>query len=133
MLARVWRSNGVGLRVEIWSTFIRVRRDVTRLPLPNLVASLSRTDYDQLERAPVAELSRAVDRTLKLGARRPRCLVSALVLFRLLRRRGEDAGLVIGLPERAPNHAAHAWVEIAGRDIGPAPGRNDHAELARFP
>jgi hypothetical protein len=27
---------------------------------------------------------------------------------------------------------AHAWVELGGLDLGPAPGRNGHEELARF-
>jgi hypothetical protein len=58
--------------------------------------------------------------------------VSALVLFRLLRRQGDPAELVIGLPATAADQNAHAWIELDGRDVGPAPGRNGHVELARF-
>jgi hypothetical protein len=54
------------------------------------------------------------------------------VLFTLLRRRGSQAELVIGLPENASTHEAHAWVELDGRDVGPPPGQNGHVQLARF-
>ena len=37
------------------------------------------------------------------------------------------------LPGEARDQTAHAWVELNGRDVGPPPGRNGHAELARFP
>jgi len=104
---------------------------VHRLPLPELVDELSRAPDRRLESAP-ADLSAAVDRRLTFRDRRPTCLVSALVLFRLLRRRGQDAELVIGLGEHAPTQEAHAWVELDGRDVGPAPGRNGHVQLARF-
>ena len=46
-------------------------------------------------------LSRIVHGTLHLGPFRPRCLVNALVLFRLLRAQGDPAELVIGLPHDA--------------------------------
>jgi hypothetical protein len=118
--------------VEIWSTYARVRRAVHRVPLPQLVDELAEgVDRPPLS-GPPAELSAAIDRRLSLGHRRPTCLVSALVLFRLLRRRGQAAELVIGLPEGASTSEAHAWVEVDGRDIGPAPGRNGHVQLARF-
>jgi hypothetical protein len=80
-----------------------------------------------------ATLSSAVHKSLRLGNRRPRCLVNALVLFRLLREQGEQAELVIGLLPNAPNQRAHAWVELDGRDVGPPPGRFGHEEMARLP
>jgi Transglutaminase-like superfamily len=73
-----------------------------------------------------------VDRALHIGARRPSCLVSALILFRLLREQGDPAELVIGLPEDAGTKEAHAWVELDGRDVGPPPGRGHHVALARY-
>ena len=71
-------------------------------------------------------------RALRVGGRRPTCLMSALVLTDLLRGQGQDAELVIGLPEDARDHRAHAWVELGGNDVGPPPGRGRHAPLARF-
>ena len=71
-------------------------------------------------------------RTLKVGRRQPTCLVNALVLYRLLREQGDHAELVIGLPAKAADKDAHAWVELDGVDMGPPPGRSGHAEMARF-
>jgi hypothetical protein len=84
-------------------------------------------------RYPPALLSRAVYRSLQLGPLRPRCLTSSLVLYRLLREQGDEAEVVIGLPAAARDHAAHAWVELDNRDIGPPPGRRGHAAIARYP
>jgi hypothetical protein len=53
-------------------------------------------------------------------------------MFRILREQGDEPVLVIGLPEDAENHIAHAWIELGGRDVGPPPGRGDHQELARY-
>ena len=83
-------------------------------------------------RRPPLRLANAVDRTLRLGRRRPTCLVSSLVLFRLLRAQGDAAELVIGLPASPRDKDAHAWVELEGTDVGPPPGRNGHVELARY-
>jgi hypothetical protein len=74
-----------------------------------------------------------VDRTLRIGRRRPRCLINALVLFRLLRADGQPAELVIGLVADAPDHEAHAWVELDGVDVGPPPGSGRHIPMARYP
>jgi hypothetical protein len=120
------------LAVEIWSTYAQVRLAVHRRPLPELVEELREASDRLGEEFAPEELSAAVDRRLSVGRRRPTCLASALVLFRLLRRRGREAELVIGLPEDPSTHEAHAWVELDGRDVGPPPGRNGHVELARF-
>ena len=120
------------LTVEIWSTYAHVRRHVHRTPLPQLVAELGREPEQPSAPAAADRLSAAVVRALSLGPRRPTCLVCALVLYRMLRRRGERPELVVGLPPAAKNHDAHAWVELHGIDVGPAPGRNGHVALARF-
>ncbi len=77
-------------------------------------------------------LSRAVDRSLRVGGRRPRCLFNALVLFRLLREQGDSPELIIGLAEVPTDERAHAWVELEGRDVGPPPGRSGHRDMARL-
>ena len=120
------------LAVRIWLTFLRVHWALARRDLPDVVRSLS----DPVDRTvPIYspwKLSRAVDRSLRIGARRPRCLINALVLYRLLRAEGEPAELVIGLPDAAPDHDAHAWVELGGVDVGPPPGQGRHLAMARF-
>jgi hypothetical protein len=117
---------------RIWWSFIGIRARLRREPLPSLVDRLGNVERPSGRPYAPARLSRAVDRSLRLGSRQPACLVSALVLFRLLREQGDSAELVIGLPANATNEAAHAWVEINGADIGPPPGRGNHSELARF-
>jgi Transglutaminase-like superfamily len=121
------------LAARIWLRFVRVRLAVDREPLPAFVSELGGTGTSPPPaRHPPATLSAAIYRCLRVGGRRPRCLINALVLFRLLREQGEQAELVIGLPEAASDHRAHAWVELAGSDVGPPPGRAGHREIARF-
>jgi hypothetical protein len=120
-----------GLALRIWSLYPRVVVGLRREQLPAFVAKLGATGIGRAPRSP-AQLSRAVDRSLRLGSRRPRCLVSALVLYRLLREQGDDVELVIGLPARPADKDAHAWVELDGVDVGPPPGKGPHEELARF-
>ncbi|HEU4450265.1 MAG TPA: lasso peptide biosynthesis B2 protein [Gaiellaceae bacterium] len=122
------------LAVRLWIRFAVIVLQVRREPLPALVERLARTNGRPLRaRYRPATLSRAVHRSLRIGDRRPRCLLNALVLFRLLREQGEPAELVIGLLPSAPDQRAHAWVELDGRDVGPPPGRFGHEEMARLP
>lgn len=120
------------LALRIWVRFAVIRLTVHRKPLPDLVAGLARPAARAPRHHPPARLSRAVDRALRVGGRQPTCLVNSLVLFRLLREQGDEAQLVIGLPDDGRNRIAHAWVELDGRDVGPAPGRGTHEPLARF-
>ena len=121
-----------GLALRVWAALARVLVGLRREPLPALVARLGSLPDAGPQRLPPDRLSRAVDRSLRVGARRPRCLVNALVLYRLLREQGDDAELVIGLPLRPVDKDAHAWVELGGVDVGPPPGRSGHEPLARF-
>jgi len=57
----------------------------------------------------------------------PSCLARALVLCRLLLRRGLDAELVLGVEAGGGRLAAHAWVEHEGRILDP-----DSCQTARF-
>lgn len=122
------------LAARIWLRFAHVSIQVRRKPLPAFVSGLAAVrDGAPRRRRRARTLARAVDRSLRLGRRRPRCLISALVLFRLLHEQGDRAVLVIGLPENATDERAHAWVELDGRDVGPPPGSAGHRELARLP
>ena len=121
------------LATRVWVRFALVSIRVRRQPLPRLVAQLTAVDGGppRTHHAP-ATLARAVDRCLRIGSHRPRCLINALVLYRLLREQGDPVELVIGLPEQAADERAHAWVELEGRDVGPPPGRAGHSEMARL-
>jgi hypothetical protein len=114
-----------------WFWYVAVITGLRRHPLPRFIERLATVERPRAGRLPPARVSRGVHRSLRLG--RPRCLVGALVLFRLLKEQGEDAELVIGLPVEADSEEAHAWVEIDRVDLGPPPGRSGHLELARYP
>lgn len=102
------------------------------LKLAPLVKRLRRPPLVRIPPLSPRRLGRIVDRLLRLGSRRPRCLVLSLVLFRLLLRQGTSSDLVIGLTPGASSYEAHAWVEVDGRDVGPPPGRLGHEPLARY-
>jgi Transglutaminase-like superfamily len=122
----------LALAARVWASFTRVRVRMMRTPLPRHATRPTRRAPSGRRRYPATTLSRAVHRSLRAGGRRPTCLMSALVLTDLLRAQGDDAEVVIGLPDDAKDHRAHAWVELGGTDVGPPPGRGRHAPLARF-
>ncbi len=49
------------------------------------------------------------------------CLPRSLTLWTLLRRRGVDAQLLVGVDPTKPDLAAHAWVRVCGTDINESP------------
>jgi len=120
------------LATRVWLAYARVRRGLRSAELPVAVARLGDVRRCSRRRQAPGRLSRAVERTLRVAPDDPTCLVRSLVLFRLLREQGDGAELVIGLPEQATSHEAHAWVELDRRVVGPPPGRAGHSEMARF-
>jgi hypothetical protein len=65
-----------------------------------------------------ARLGRAVTRVLGPLPADSRCLMTSLVLCRLLARRGAAASLVIGV-RGGSSFGAHAWVELDGHPLLP--------------
>jgi hypothetical protein len=122
----------LGLALRIVRCYAEVRRRLSREPLPALAARFGDVTPRSGEPIPPRQLAWAIDRTLRIGSRRPRCIFNALVMYRLLREQGDDAVLVIGLPREAISKDAHAWVELDGTDVGPPPGRAGHEPMARF-
>jgi len=116
----------------VWQSFLGVEVGLRRYPLPQLVGRWQDGRREPIGRLDPQRLGRIVSRTLTIGGHRPRCMVAALVLFQLLRRQGDAAQVVIGLPQQPMSEAAHAWVEVAGIDVGPPPGRVNHLEIARY-
>jgi transglutaminase-like putative cysteine protease len=111
---------------------VAVRRALAAHPLPVAIEVTGRVQQSAGDPWPVPRLRRAVDRCLLRRPLRARCLVRAMVLYRLLRRQGLPAQVVIGLAPSATSTDAHAWVEVEGRDVGPYPGRSGNDELARY-
>lgn len=112
--------------------FLVVIVGLGRRRLPAFVRRLQRPPRIGVFRLDPTRLGLIVNRVLRIGRRRPRCIVSALVLLRMLCRQGTAAELVIGLPPDATSPEAHAWIEVDGRDVGPPPGRLGRKELARY-
>lgn len=129
---RLTAISKAALVLLVGADLLAVELGLRRRPLPALVAHLDRRPWIRLRPLEPRRLAKLVYRALCLGPGPPRCLVSSLVLFRLLRRQGTVAELVIGLPPSAVTHEAHAWVEASGDEVGPPPGRRGHVELARY-
>jgi hypothetical protein len=119
------------IALKAWRSFLRVQTDLRRMPLPRLVSELGRGAAPPSGLSPT-RLGVVVQKALTVGPVQPRCLISALVLYDLLRREGREPALVIGLPDSPATKDAHAWVELDGADVGPPPGRGTHQELARY-
>lgn len=124
-------SAKVGLLLRTWFTAARVWLLLRRRPVAVVADTLG--GLSTRPRQPIRLLNRAVDRSLRIGTHQPRCLIRSLVLYSLLRSQGDEAELVIGMPEVATSSDAHSWVELDGRDVGPLPGSRGYAELARYP
>ena len=108
---------------EILVAYVPERWRLHRRPLTELLtrARGSRGDAHarvavQEEAAEAARLGRAVARTLARLPTDSRCLISSLVLTRLLARRRIEGRLVIAVCPGA-DFAAHAWVEHLGRPL----------------
>lgn len=98
-------------QVRLWrrpvGKLVVCRADVARVPLT--------TD----QRAAAEEAALALDRASRRGLFRPKCLVRALALQRLLERRGITGSVVrIGVRRSANALLAHAWVEHDGVILG---------------
>jgi Transglutaminase-like superfamily len=109
-------SARAALAAEIALAYLSARAQLRRWPLERALANLRAGPPRAPSGPPVhqaARLGRAVARTLALLPGDTRCLTRALVLSRLLARRGIAARLVIGA-RAEPEFLAHAWVECGG-------------------
>ena len=117
------------LTVEILWTYCTVRWAIRGDDLPGAVARLRRdsgqaavaTSTDDDAHGSASRLGYVVSSVLRLLPTDSRCLMRSLVLTRLLARRGVPSTLIIGV-SAAPEFAAHAWVEHAGRPLLPSFG-----------
>ena len=105
---------------EVVATYCSARWWLLRLPFPEAVAAArdvvgpTRPARGEIElRSAGLRLGRAVERTLRTLPVDSRCLVTALVLTRMLARRGIGVTFVLGVRAK-PRFVAHAWVERDG-------------------
>ena len=122
----------LGILGRIAKTFVLVHLLLRRMALPDVVAALKKVERRRSYRIDPRRLGRVIYRMLAVGDRRARCLINSLVALRLLLEQGDNAELVIGLPESPADIVAHSWIEIEGVDVGPPPGRGEHEELTRY-
>lgn len=101
--------------VEVLAEYARVwwalRRTGLRATLDAVARPAERDDAH--ERLVAVRMGRVVDRTLGALPSDSRCLIRAVVLARLLARRGIGSRVVLGA-KAAPDFTAHAWVEHRG-------------------
>ncbi len=125
-------SQKLRMALRIWLCYLTVRLTLRHEPLPQVVRRMRTCRRPAFDRLSPHRLSAIVSRCLRIGSYRPSCLISSLVLYRLLCDQGEQPDLVIGMPDHPRSKDAHAWVEIDGIDLGPIPGRGDHRALAHY-
>lgn len=117
---RLGTRERIRVAAEIVATYCSARWWLVRLSFPEAVAAAR----DVRPRAPVPfsdaelrsaglRLGNAVQRTLRALPVDSRCLVTSLVLTRMLARRGIDSSFVLGVRAQ-PRFGAHAWVERGG-------------------
>jgi len=121
---------------EVLATYCSARWWLFRLTFPEAVAAardvLGPTNLANGEtelRSAGLRLGRAVERTLRALPVDSRCLVTALVLTRMLARRGIDSTFVLGV-RATPRFGAHAWVERNG--VALLPTTSDFARLSEL-
>jgi hypothetical protein len=68
----------------------------------------------------VAEICRWIERAASIHFKRMTCLERALAAKRVLRRRGFNAELHIGVRRADQGYEAHAWLTLDGRSLDPA-------------
>jgi hypothetical protein len=114
------------LAVEIAGSYAVARWSLRRRGLRSALAALRaragstarpQSEHDRL--AAGLRLGRAVGSTLRVLPVDSRCLMSSLVLTRMLASRGIESDLVISV-RPGEKFAAHAWVEHGGLALLPA-------------
>jgi hypothetical protein len=123
---RLGVADRIAVVAEVIATYCAARWWLFRMPFPAAVAA-ARTSRAGRSGPPVTEndartaglrLGRVVERTLRALPVDSRCLITALVLTRMLTRRGLESTFVLGVRAQ-PHFAAHAWVERDGVPLLP--------------
>jgi hypothetical protein len=107
----------IRIAIEIVASYCAARWWMVRLSFPESVSAARNVrpsspvclEEGELDAAGI-RLGNAVQRTLQALPVDSRCLVTALVLTRMLARRGIESTFVLGVRTQ-PRFTAHAWVE----------------------
>lgn len=129
---RLSRSRRVALALEVLRAYATVRVVVRRGPITQTVATLRRTNTPDRPDDPALgrHLAWATVKTISLLPADSRCLMRALVLTRVMARRGLRSEFVLSA-STASSFEAHAWIEHAGAPLL-EPGGDDHQALLRL-
>lgn len=133
--ARLRPAQRARLLVEILAAYVQARWALRREPIASVVARLRASSVTDRDEAPdtlqnARRLGWSVARVLAVVPGDTRCLARALVLTRILARRGIAAKLVIGA-RASPDFLAHAWVEHDGDPVLD-PGDGSFARLVEL-
>ncbi|HVJ67195.1 MAG TPA: lasso peptide biosynthesis B2 protein [Caulifigura sp.] len=107
---------GVLLAIVGWALRLRGFRKTVATFRCSPLKSQSNSD-DESAQLEIRHVSQAVKAAARNGIREPNCLRSSLVLNYLLRRRGYDSQLRIGVRREGHKFEAHAWVELHDRVV----------------
>ena len=102
---------------------------VRLVALPRLIACMARCAESRWLRClplqhgwyDVARLVTLADLAARVTHGQGRCLARSLLLFWLLKARGEPAELLIGISKEAAALYSHAWIELRSKVIGDTP------------
>ena len=103
----------LGAQLLVWT------RPVGQLTAPAAGADSSSAPLSGPDEALAKRVALAVGRAAENGVFRPRCLVRAVAIHRMLAARGMAAGRIcIGVRRRGGHFAAHAWVQYGDLLLG---------------
>jgi hypothetical protein len=106
----------LALGTEILRAYVAARRELRSGELRDVVRSLRETEDVVAPEVTPRRLAQATSRTLRFVPFDTRCLMTSLVVTRLLARRRIPGVFVLAVSP-GPDFAAHSWVECDGRPI----------------
>lgn len=105
------------LLLEAGSLALLIEMALRLQPFNRLLARLNAIGVGARKTWPRAACECAVDRAYRLLPLRRTCLKESLTLLPMLRRRGLDARLCLGVRREGDRLAAHAWIAQGGLSL----------------
>jgi hypothetical protein len=122
------------LMAVVWAQLelLRAQLLVWRRPIGQLIARPGRAEQTRvgqiLSERRATSIATALDRAARRGIFRPKCLVRAIALHRMLEHSGVHGSVIrIGVRREGDELLAHAWVEHMGITLVDSP-----SSVARF-
>jgi hypothetical protein len=110
---------------QLFTFALALRVGLVLVPLPRLVRILSTQVTGFLEgfqigykKSDWSRLATLADLAARVARGKGRCLMRSLLLFTLLKTRGEPAELLIGVNKDGTVFQAHAWIQTNGTILG---------------